>query len=285
MRVKEIELIVLLLAGPIGVRPQVQRAQPASLTLGRSVAAQQQPPAPANQSNASLPPARINPAAQALLDRAIQALGGAAFMNFKTLTTQGRAFSIADGVTQGFVFFQSGVEFPARRRLSYGFAKKKRPIILINDGNQGWQIDRFGLIEQRPKQIQGWQQANRYALENFMRLRIHERGILILEAGEDFIDYQPAKVLSMTDARQVKIKLYLQSQTMLPIRIAYRIWKSEDHDWDDYEDDYADYQPVRGVETPMHIIRRTNGQRVAETFRTTVKYDEVYPANYFKPSY
>ena len=71
----------------------------------------------------------------------IQALGGPAFLKVKRLTTRGRIFSIRDESTSGFAPFESFVEYPDKRRFSYG---KKPPVILINNGDQAWELDRYG---------------------------------------------------------------------------------------------------------------------------------------------
>lgn len=228
------------------------------------------------------PPSQINPAARQLLDQAIQALGGAAFLTAKTLSTEGRAFSITDGVAQGFVKYQSDVEFPDKRRLSYGFNSKKG-VTLINNGGKGWEIDRYGTIEQNDKRIQQWELSNRYSLENLLRQRIHEPGMLIQNAGTDFVDNLPAQVIEILDARQVRLKLYLNSQTHLPIRIAYQILNPQTHQWDEYADVYADYRDVEGVQTPMHVVRYLNGDRVSETFRLQARYNQTFPAGFFQP--
>ncbi|MGH9407237.1 MAG: hypothetical protein ACRD3D_15560 [Terriglobia bacterium] len=233
--------------------------------------------------NPSGPPSEIDPAAQALLNRAIQGLGGPAFLGFRTMSTQGRAFSISDGVTQGFVLYQSWSEFPAKRRLSYGLAKRSKAVTLINDGDQGWELDRYGLIEQSPKEIRAWRLANRYSLENLLRVRARETGVLIQKGGDDLVDNHPAQILDIVDSRQVAIKLYLDSQSHQPVEIAYRIMNPETHEWDEYSDIYSDYQSVGGVQTATHLVRYLNGDRVAETFRTQIRYNETYPAGYFEP--
>jgi hypothetical protein len=246
---------------------------------------QQQPVSQAAQVRTHLtprPPAHIDPKAQALLDRTIQALGGTAFLNFKTMTSEGRAFSISDGVTSGFVFYKSAMEFPDKRRLAYGFGKNK-PIILINNGDKGWEVDRYGLEEQRDKQIKNWMLANRYTLENLLRVRLREPGALVLTGGQDFIDNLPANILDIYDARHVEVKVYINSLTGLPIRVIYRIQDPESLDWNVYSDSYADYRVIEGVVTSMHITRYVNDERVAETIRTSVKHDETYPKGYFLP--
>jgi len=238
------------------------------------------PPAPGAAGQA-VP--RIDPKARAMLDRTIQALGGPAFMNFKTMSSEGRAFSIADGVTAGFVYYKSGMEYPDKRRLAYGFGRRK-PIILINKGGQGWEIDRYGLVGQKDKQIKTWRLANRYSLENFLRLRLHEPGVLVLPGGQDFVDNLAANIVDVYDSRHVEVKLYINSQTALPIRITYKIQDPQSRDWDIYSDSYSEYRMVDGVETPMHITRYLNDDRVAETFRTSVKYNVTFPPDYFQPA-
>ncbi|HLI30559.1 MAG TPA: hypothetical protein VKV79_05600 [Terriglobia bacterium] len=223
----------------------------------------------------------IDPAAQALIDQAVQALGGPAFLNFKTMSTVGRAFSIADGVTEGFVHYESQEEFPNKRRLAYGLGKKKE-ITLINDSSQGWEIDRYGLIEQTGKQIRAWRLANRYEMVNVLRRIIHEPGTLIQNGGQDFVNNHAASIVDILDAHQVDIKLYLDAGTHLPIRIAYRLLNPKTHEWDDHVEVYADYQQVQGITTPMHLVRYLDGDRTAETFRFRVEYGETYPPGTFQ---
>ena len=54
-------------------------------------------------------------------------------------------------------------------------------------------------------------------------------------------------------------------------------------EWDEYFDVYGDYQRFQGVNTAMHISRFFEGERVSETIRSKVQYDEVYPEGYFGP--
>lgn len=243
------------------------------------IAAAAKPAAQAPQT----PPSQVQPAAEALLERAVQALGGKAFLDFKTMTSSGRAFSIEDGVTSGFVHYTSAMEFPARRRLSYGLKKKSKAVTLINNGNNGWEIDRYGLIEQPPKEIHAWRLANHYSLENLLRLRIHEPGMLIQKGKQDLVDNFPAQVVDMVDARQAQINVYLSMASYLPLEITVRMLDPVTHQWNEYADIYTDYQPIEGIETAMHLIRYLNDNRIAETFRSQVRYNQSYPPGYFEP--
>jgi hypothetical protein len=230
----------------------------------------------------TLPAAQITPAAQELLNSTLQALGGPAFLSFKTLVTQGRAFSITEGQAAGFVTYESVVQYPDKRRLSYGLGRSKA-VTLINNGNQGWEIDQYGLIEQPEKRLSDWETANRYSLENLLRVRVHEPGVLVLPGGQDFVNNLPTSILEIIDSRQVDVKLYIDLQNHLPIQTAYRVHNPQTQDWDDYADVYSDYDQIGGIQTPMHLVRYVNGERVAETFRTSAKYNQTYPSAFFEP--
>ena len=233
-------------------------------------------------SKAVEPPSRVDPKAQQVLDRVIQGLGGPAFLKVKRLTTRGRIYSISNEATSGQAPFESYVEYPDKRRFSYG---KNPPVILINNGDQAWELDRMGQTTQLPEQVRRWQISNRYSLENLLRLRIHEPGILIQLGGVDFVDNVATQSLDMVDAQGTLLKLDLNRQTLLPVSVTYRVRNPKTGDWDDFADVYSDYKNIDGVMTPMHIARFMDDERVSEVFRNFAHYDDEYPPTYFQPVY
>ncbi|MFB3920755.1 MAG: hypothetical protein ACE145_03490 [Terriglobia bacterium] len=238
---------------------------------------QQAPAAPAGQE----PPSRIAPSAQELFDRTIQALGGDAFLHAKSLKTRGRLFAIEEGSTAGLAPFESTVEFPDKRRLSYG--KGTTPVILVNNGDAGFQLDRYGMVRQPADQVQRWKISTRYSLENLFRQIIREPGILVQDAGRDFVDNLPARVVDIIDRQHVHMRLYVNAKTLLPIRFTYRVQDPKTAEWDEFAEVYGEYKMFQGVQTPMQITRLRNGERYSEIFRAAAEYNAAYPANYFEP--
>lgn len=225
-------------------------------------------------------PGKISPQAKALLDHTMQALGGAAFLGFKTMSSHGRIFVISEGDTAGYAPFQSKMLYPDKRRFSYG---KDKPVIVINNGNQGWEIDRYGLIPLEQERIHRWEVANRYDMVNLLRVVAREPGTLILTAGVDFVNNQPVNVLEIVDTKGVDLKLYLERSTYLPVRITYRTREKPDQDWTEVGEDYSDYQTIQGIQTPMHMTRYEDGSRVLEVFRNSATYNEEYAPDTFRP--
>jgi hypothetical protein len=225
-------------------------------------------------------PSRIDPKAQQVIDRVIRALGGPAFLNMKRLTTRGRTYSIRDDSTSGFAPYQSAVEYPDKRRFSYG---KNPPVILINNGDQAWELDRLGQTSQTEVQAWRWRISNRYSLENLLRVRIHEPGVLIQPGGVDFVDNVATQALYIVDARETQLKMDLNRQTILPVSITYRVRDPKTGEWTEFSDVYSDYKNIEGIMTPMHIARFLDGERVSEIFRSYAHYDDTYPPTYFQP--
>lgn len=241
-----------------------------------SHAAQQAPP----QASSPALPSRISPKAQELLNHAIQALGGPAFLNFRNISTAGRVFGFSYGQMAGVYPYKSLDQPPDKRRFTYG---KGKPVTLINNGDDAWELDQYGLVHQLPEKVQQWEIANRYGLTNLFRAIIKQSGVLILDHGVDFVANQPSYVIDIIDSQNLHIRLYLRESNYLPLRVIYRIQNSTTQDWDEYTDEYNDYQPFDGVMTPLNIDRRLNGERIGAVYRNKVQYNVEVPVNYFEP--
>lgn len=223
-------------------------------------------------------PSFVNPAARRAIDRSIQALGGKAFTDWTSRYTTGKVFLIQDHSTAGFSPYKSLEVPPDKRRFTYG---SSAPVTLINNGKAGWEIDHYGVISQTPKQLDAWEIAHRYSLDNLLRRVVHEPGIFAEDKGLTLKDNLPLREIEIIDARQVRIDLYLDQDRWLPDEITCRVQNPRTKQWEDYSDVYSDYQKFQGVETPMHITRYENGSRISELFREKVRYNPTVPPKSF----
>ena len=83
--------------------------------------------------------AQIDP--QDILDKAVQKLGGAAYMDVKDIEAHGRYFQFQRGELIGGDFFSDYVKFPDKERTEFG---EDRKTARVNNGTEGWKHQRQG---------------------------------------------------------------------------------------------------------------------------------------------
>ena len=225
-------------------------------------------------------PDKISPAARQVIDQMIEKLGGEKFRRIKTLTTKGRFYILAGGGTAGMLPFESKDAPPDKRRFSYG---KKKPIILINNGKQAWRLDRLGRGRQSEEEIRAWRLRARYGLYHLLTRVINEPDILMVDAGSDFIDNVTVYVVEIIDAQQVKIKIFIDKNRLLPVRISYRLQHPRTRRWEDHALTYGNFKMVNGVLAPQRETRWRNGRRNAELFYNQILFNLPIAQGDFDP--
>ncbi|MCZ6515090.1 MAG: hypothetical protein O6850_04415 [Acidobacteria bacterium] len=223
---------------------------------------------------------KVSPEAKALVEEVVRKLGGEKFTAIESIAYKGRYFSIGRGGTAGFVPFESQAVYPAKRRFSYG---NKKPIILINDGERGWRLDRLGRARQSADQIRAWRLRGRYNLYHLLGKVVNEPDILMIQAGSDFIDNVAVRVVEIMDTQQVQVKLYVDKERLLPVRISYRFRHAETKRWVEVAQTYGNFQMRGGVMTPLQEARWTNGRRTAEVFDDRILYNAPVKETAFLP--
>ena len=87
--------------------------------------------------------------AKAVLDQAIQALGGSAYLNIQDISQEGRTYSFYHGRPNslGIVFWRF-YKFPDKDRIEL---TKKRDVIYVYNGDKGYEITYKGPARQMPR--------------------------------------------------------------------------------------------------------------------------------------
>ena len=109
------------------------------LILNVCCAAQATAPPAGSPPSQSIPVAQENAAkARALIDQAIQALGGQAWLNIQDTTQQGRTYSFhRNEATSAGVLFWRFVKFPDKERVE---VTKQRDVAYVYNGDHGFEI-------------------------------------------------------------------------------------------------------------------------------------------------
>src|SRR5258705_11025880 len=182
--------------------------------LALSIANSQQSAPAASSQNA--PPASGNASkAKALLDQAVQALGGQAYLDIKNLSQQGRTYSFHRGeATSAGVLFWRFVKFPDRERVEL---TKQRDIAYVYTGDRGFEVTFKGTAALEAKVLDDFLRRRDHSLELVLRSWVHEPGVALFYDGPAVAADKPAEQISVMNAKNDSVTIYLDATTHLPL--------------------------------------------------------------------
>jgi hypothetical protein len=209
--------------------------------------------------------------AKQLLQQAVDALGGTAYRNVRDVSCTGRLSQFDhSGELNGFEKFIDYAVPPDKDRTEN---LPQRNIIQVFNGDKGWTLDRGGVSEASATDLAHFQEDSKKDLDNILRHRIHEPGIIFRYSGPDIVDLQEADWVEMVDSDNRTVRLALARATHLPIRKVVETrdpstrMKTEEIEY------YSNYHPIDGVQTAFQITRDRNGLKVYQVFFDTCHYN------------
>jgi outer membrane lipoprotein-sorting protein len=210
--------------------------------------------------------------ARELLNAAIHALGGDAYLHVRDITRVGRLSQFGhSGNLTGFIEVFDFTKLPNKRRREYS---KRRNIIDVFNGNEGWSLDREGVEETSAQTLDAFQENLRRGMDNFLRFRYNkEPGVLVRYAGMDLMDMKQIDWVEVSDREHRVIRIALDRGTHLPIRAVNFQRDPETRNPIQEVDYFSNYQPVQGVTTPFRVARDRAGRRISETVYTSIQYN------------
>jgi hypothetical protein len=149
----------------------------------------------------------------------------------------------------------------------------KRNIINVNDGDKGWTLDRGGVSEATITDIATFQEDIKKDIDNILRHRIHESGMIFRYGGLDVVDYQEADWVELVDSENRTFRIAIARNTHLPIRKVVDTRNANTRMRTEEVEYYSNYHPIDGVETPFQITRERNGIKVYQVFFEKCQYN------------
>jgi len=237
------------------------------------------PPRAGAQDDGVLMPAQSTAKAKQILQAAVRALGGQAYLDVHDVTCTGNIsqFDHSGSVT-GFGKFIDYSIPPYKERQEN---LPKRNIIQIYNGKQGWELDRGGISDAPATDLAQFQQDTLKDIDNLLRHRIHEPGMILRYAGPDVVELKQADWVELLDSDNRTIRIAFARSTHLPIK---EISETRDpkSQMNSKETDYfSDYHPVQGIQTAFQLERDRNGMKIFQAFFATCKYNTNLPDSFF----
>lgn len=225
----------------------------------------------AAQDDQFLMPEQSAAKARQILDQAVGALGGSAYLNVHDITCTGRigSFDHAGEVT-GFGKFIDYAQPPSKERQEN---LPKHNIIEVFNGDKGWDLDRGGVNDAPRADIADNQEQVLKDIDNILRHRSHEPSMVLRYAGPDVVDLEEAQWVELVDSDNRTIRIAFADKTHLPIRKTVETrdprtrLKSEEVEY------YSNFHPIDGVQTPFQITRERNRIKIFQVFFDKCEYN------------
>ena len=224
------------------------------------------------QASQAVPAADENSAkAKALLNQAIQALGGDAYLNLTDMTQQGRSYSFHRGeATSAGLLFWRFVKFPEKERVEL---TKQRDVADVFNGVKGYEITYKGTAQLDPKVLADYLRRRDHSLETVLRKWINEPGVALFYEGAAVAADKPAEQVSILNSKNDSVTLYIDSTTHLPVKKSYT-WRDPSDNLPNKEEEIYDaYRLTQGIMTPYSLTRFYNGEMSNQRFLNTVTYN------------
>ena len=210
--------------------------------------------------------------AKALIDQAIQALGGDAYLNIQDISQEGRTYSFHLGQPNsvGTIYWRF-YKFPDKDRVE---VTKKRDIIAVFNGDQGYEITYKGTRKQDAKDVSDYLRRRHYSLDWVLRKWLKEPGVALFYEGPTVAEQKSVEQVTIMNASNEGVTLYLDVNNPLPIKKTFS-WRDPTDKQRNIEDEvYDNYRPVQGIMTPFSITRFYNGDMENQRFLTSVSFNQ-----------
>ena len=221
--------------------------------------------------------------ADAIVNKAVQVLGGDRYLQVRSQVGRGKFSVIRDNAVVSFQTFLDVIVFPDKERTEFKSGGSKT--IQTNFGKSGWTFDGDAeLIKQQTDiQVENFRRGIRVSLDNLLR------GYWKGEADLTYVGRRPATLGKRNDVVRLTYKdgfavEFEFADDGTPAKAIYKHTTVDANEVTE-EDRYAQFIDIGGVKTPFIIDRFTNGAQNSRINYDSVEFNKPIPdAVFAKPA-
>jgi hypothetical protein len=226
----------------------------------------------------------VDERAEAILQKAIQILGGERYLQVTSQIGRGKFSVIRDGAVVSFQNFVDVIVYPDKERTEFKGSGVKT--VQTNFGDSGWTFDGNNSLvkEQDRSKVLEFKQGLRVSLDTVLR------GQWRNEASLSYVGRRPATLGKRNDVVRLTyndgfaVEFEFGADDGLPAKAVYTSLSSNSEEIKN-EDRYAQFLEMNGVKVPFIIDRFTNGVQSSRINYETIEFNRSIPDSIFsKPS-
>ena len=235
-----------------------------------------------------------------VVDEALAAVGGQAFLNMQNRVETGRIYSSYNDQVNGMAADALYTEYlPLPSPLVPGFlgvrvreargrkpedvvGKKQYDVYLYGDG-LGYETTFRGARPLPDATVNLFKMATLHNIFYILRQRLNEPGMIFESHGADFFENRPVEIVEISDANNNTVTVYFDQINKLPVRQLYYRTDPIDHSKIEDAAIFNKYRDVGGgVMWPFAIRRERNGEKVFEMYTASVSINQSFTDSMFE---
>jgi len=221
--------------------------------------------------------------AREVIDKALQAMGGDAYLAVDRIQTSGRYFWFNKGRKYFSRYQDWSVMSPqVKSRVQLGKGKEEYLEIVNLELNKGWKRESEKFIEFfTDEEIAEFKRSVRHDLDYLLRERLSEEGMSLFYYGRDEISGSGEyEAVEFVDARSDSIIVYFNLSDSRPARTEYHSVDKEGirHK---KEQEFYNWHRIEGVDVPLRVDMHTDGELSNQRFIEEITFQGVFTGDLF----
>jgi len=237
--------------------------------------------------------------ARAVLDKAIESLGGQPYLSYENRSETGRYYPLYHGRTSSTgIPYNYYIEYPDKDRFEVlrlkdihlipgqidigGVKSNKLDLVLIHNGNKGYETTYKGTAAQDKLDLENYLRRRQHSLEWVFRKWIRDPSVALFYDGQAVVNGKETEGVTLLNSQNDAVSVSLDLNTHYPVKISYS-WRDPKDKQKNVEDEiYDSYKLVQGIWTPHSITRYFNGETSQQRFISTASYNLKLPESMFE---
>lgn len=232
----------------------------------------------------------VDEKSQAIINKAIEVVGGQAYLNVQTVTGRGFFSEFKENVPQVPLKFVDYLVYPNRERTE--FTQSGIKTIQTNDGDTGWMFDGGPkkISDQSPAQIEEFKRTMRTTVENLLKGWWRNDGGKVTYVGRREAGLAKRnEAVRLTYPNGFWIEYEFGARDFLPAKVIYKKTRKDLDSGDMVETTEEDvllkFITEAGVTAPWVIDHFVNGKQTSRINYEQIQYNQRIPDSLFaKPA-
>jgi hypothetical protein len=217
--------------------------------------------------------------ARTALDAMVQALGGPVWLNMKNRYQHGHAAGFYHGDPDvGTLELFEFHSWPGKDRIE---ATKHRDVVAFYVGSEGWEVTYRGKKQLPQDQVDDYLRRRDHSIETAVKVWLPDPKTILVYEGQHLAARHLCEQVTLISANNESVTILMDLDTHLPLRREFQWRDPVYHDKNTDAEEYDNYRPFAGIQTPMRITRYKNNEIVRQFYVDKVEYNQDLPADFW----